>query len=37
MLGNIFSMAIFWGLNPFNADICSKMQRSDFTLCIQVS
>ena len=30
MLGNVFSMAICLGSNPFNADICVKMQISVF-------
>ena len=30
MLGDIFCMAICLGSNPFNADICSKMQMSVF-------
>ena len=30
MLGNIFSMAICLGSNPFIADMCSKMQMSVF-------
>ena len=32
MLGNICRMAICLGLNPFNADICFKMQISAFQL-----
>ena len=30
MLGNVFSMAIYSGSNPFSADICFKMQISVF-------
>ena len=30
MLGNIFCKAICLGTNPFNANICFKMQMSVF-------